>query len=479
MNTGYKAQSNLSMRKRDGILFFLFLIASAAYLHRIPGLLGDEASEGENVYEILSGEKLPILGERSYIGVLTDYLRMPFIVTLGYSLFALRLPFFLVSIGTFFLARRLLYIHFGEYAGSIALVFVLFSPVYLSYQRLGWAITFFPFFALLLWTACESSWKHKWIFIGLIAGIALQTHLLFLPTLVAICSTALGLLFVRRGIWEGIRELLHIWKALIGFWAGFALQFGILLLMKEDQGDPGKTTQLFSERMADLLHSLPVYISGSSFIAQYTGDELSYALMLGLSVFLLVGAAIALLLVRKPITYAIAVFLCVHTFMLMYMVDRYSLRYFVVLSLGVWLFSGIGWGALLQRFSFLRQVLPIGIAAVLMMWMSVVLLIPFLRTGGSGEEFSLGNRQTSANAFLDERPLISCLRGMGVVRGEREPIQNILMLYSHRYSDLRVADETHRGTAHVAVLYAKPGVEEDTLCPGSPGFRVVQLPSNI
>lgn len=483
MNIGYKVNHLLCMSRRDILLLLLFVLACTAYLHRVPGLLGDEASEGENVHEILSGSKLPILGERSYIGVLTDYLRMPFIWIFGYSTLALRFPMVLVSIGTFFLAYRLLYRHFGEHVGSIALVFFLFSPIYLSYQRLGWAITLFPFFTLFLWYIIEeSSWKHKWMLAGLVAGLALQTHILFLPSLIAICIMAVGMLLFRRRVLRGVREVMQMWTALIGFWAGFALQFGILALMKEDQGDPGKTTQLFGERMADLLHSLPVYISGSSFVAQYTGDEFSYPWMVGISILLLLGVVAAVFLARKPITYALVGFIIVHTIILLYMVDRYSLRYFVVLSLGVWLLAGVGWGSIVHKVCHQRavqQILPVGVALLLMLWMSGAILVPFLRTGGSVEQFSLGNRETSANAFLSERALISCLRGMGSVRGEREPIQNILTFYSHIYDDLQVVDDAHRGEAQLAVLYAKPDVLEDTICPSAYRFRVVQLEPNI
>lgn len=87
--------------QKIAIIFTLFLIAQLAYLHRVPGLLGDEASEGENVYQLLQSDKLPIIGERSYIGVLTDYVRVPFVAVLGYSTLALRIPMLIASIVCF------------------------------------------------------------------------------------------------------------------------------------------------------------------------------------------------------------------------------------------------------------------------------------------------------------------------------------------------------------------------------------------
>src|SRR3989338_6806834 len=105
------------------LIFILFLVAQLAYLHRVPGLLGDEASEGENVYQLLQSETLPIIGERSYIGVITDYIRVPFIWVFGYSVLALRIPMLIASVGFFFVAYALLQKYFGDHIGSITLVF--------------------------------------------------------------------------------------------------------------------------------------------------------------------------------------------------------------------------------------------------------------------------------------------------------------------------------------------------------------------
>src|SRR3989344_7016617 len=93
---------------RLAVLFVLFFVANLAYLHRVPGFLGDEASEGENVYQILTEEKSPVLGERSYIGVLTDYVRMPFIGVLTYSSLAVRLPIFFANLAFFAVSAALL-----------------------------------------------------------------------------------------------------------------------------------------------------------------------------------------------------------------------------------------------------------------------------------------------------------------------------------------------------------------------------------
>ncbi len=457
------------MRLFDIALCSLFLLSQVAFLHRVPGLLGDEASEGENVYQILHDEKSPIIGERSYIGVLTDYVRMPFVVVFGYSVLAIRIPMFIASIAVFFMAKSLLYKHLGEIHGSMALVFFLFSPIYILYQRLGWAITALPLFIFLLAYCLQSSWKYKWLISGLIAGIGLQTHLLFLPSLAALIIVS----------WILYRpNILKTWPFVLGFWAGFGLQFGVLKFMTEDQGDVSQTTQLFGERMADLWHSLPLYISGSSFVAQYTGIEFSSVLIAIITVIIASLIIIALFFVRKKIVWLLTGFILIHTPILLYMVDRYSLRYFVALSLVIWLLAGIGVGYLVEllskRFSRVASIAPVVFAVFFITWMIVLVLVPFLQSGGSVRQFALGNRTTSANAFVDHRTLIACLRNKGAVFSESEPIQNILRYTSHRYPDLVVLEEVYKKDAEYIVTYAKANQESESLCPEAKCFVVTQ-----
>ncbi|MDP3997081.1 MAG: hypothetical protein U1C49_02485 [Candidatus Andersenbacteria bacterium] len=50
------------------VMLGLFVVVNSLYLGSVPGLMGDEGSEGENVYEILHAESLiTVQGERSYI----------------------------------------------------------------------------------------------------------------------------------------------------------------------------------------------------------------------------------------------------------------------------------------------------------------------------------------------------------------------------------------------------------------------------
>jgi 4-amino-4-deoxy-L-arabinose transferase-like glycosyltransferase len=142
-------------------LFLLFIVANTAYLHRVPGLMGDEAHEGGNVFRLIDTKTITFQGERSYIGPLIDYNRVSFVLALGYSALALRVVMLMFSIATFLLTISLFKKVFGKTTGLIVASTVLFSPIYLGEQRMAWAITLNVFFAvLLLWAVVRYQDRH-------------------------------------------------------------------------------------------------------------------------------------------------------------------------------------------------------------------------------------------------------------------------------------------------------------------------------
>lgn len=468
------------------VLFALFFVMTAGYLHRVPGLLGDEGSEGENVYEIFD-RGISAVGERSYIGPFIDYVRIPFVIVFGYSTLALRFPVLLISLASFWLAERMLRRMFGRRVALYALTAFLFSPIYLLYQRLGWAITLSPFFALLLVNLLLSTLRYKWILIGLTAGIGLANHILFLPTLIGILTASMFWVFLGgRDMWR--TALRSVWViggnavyAFVGFWAGFGMQAAVLLMMKEDQGDPDAVAALFSERVDAFLEYWQLYVSGSSYIARYIGEELSLVHMGVVSwtvvVLMILGVV---LLGKKRQLWAWVIGLSVHTGVLLYMIDRFTLRYFVVLVLIVWCLAGVGLGALIEKIGTSRNLQYIGsvlLALGLSVWMVIAVAVPFLRTGGSVNDFSLGDRTNSAAAFVDVRPLISCLRGIGPIHSENVHIWNRLQYLSHQYEDLEVLSDEESGQAQWIVHMREEGVPGGTksgdICPELEHFKVV------
>lgn len=459
-------------------LFLLFCVGSLAYLGSVPGLLGDEGSEGENIFELHEREGITVTGERSYIGPAIDYLRIPFIAAFGYTAFALRILIILFSVATFWFAYEVFKKSFGELPGLYALTLFSFSPIFLLYQRVGWTITLFPFFALLILFILQKSWPTKWVWAGLAAGLGLANHIIFLPSLVGV-TAGVGAWYLMHlkayPLKSSIRAGL---LALVGFWAGFGMQFVVLALNTEDQGDPSATTQLFSERVSDFPSSLPIYISGSSFVARYIGVEFSPVAIMSITWVLFALAAAGIVLQRKnKVMWAWLIGTAAHIAALLYVIDRFSLRYFVVISLLVWVFAGVGLGSLLEKIK-RDQVVSWGnpvIATLLIVWMMFAVVIPFRATGGSTSMFSLGNREDSASAFVDVRPLVACLENAGSVSSESVHIWNRLQYLSHSNEALEVIPEARFKSAQLLVQYRdKEHPEPGDVCPELAHFRVLQ-----
>lgn len=453
------------------ILFCLFLLTQVLYLHRVPGLLGDEGSEGENVYQLLQADRITVVGERSYISPWIDYVRVPFIAVFGYTTLGIRIPTLLASVLFFLLAAAVLRRMFANEAALWGVSLLTFSPMYMAYQRLGWAITLLPLFAVLTMWLAQKRWS---LLTGLAAGVGLATHIMFLPTLVALAAMAL-LHYLK----EKFRNLISWWPSVIGFWAGFGMQFVVLQLRREDQGDPGAVAQLFSERLSGLPGLLPLIVSGSSYVAAYTGQAFSTPVMWVVAILIVALALAAFLLPRKKLTVlGLWVGLVVQVLVLLYVIDRYTLRYFVVPTLWLWMLAGLGISALVAKVpSKVVQWSAVAVAGGLSMWMMAVLFIPFLRTGGSTADVNLSNRSESAAALVDTRPLFACLAGKGPVFSENVHILNRLTYLARSNEQLKVLPEEEKNQAEYMVHYRlekdKKASQDGEVCPGLEHFRVM------
>jgi len=287
---------------------------------------------------------------------------------------------------------------------------------------------------------------------------------------------------------DRLRLIFNHWPALVGFWAGFGMQFAVLNMFKEDQGDLETVAAGFYQRLTDLTSVLPLVVSGSSFAARYTGVELTgwAAMVVTGLVALFAGVGVLAMLIvagkKRSVKFLASLLwlagLIIGIVVLMYMVDRYSLRYFVMFVLGLWALAGVGAGVALagvfsknkNRVYDVAVLISLGlvVAVVLNVWM------PFLSTGGSMEVFSLGNRTDSAAAFVNERPLLNCLRGAGSVYSENVHIWNRLWYLSHNYEDLVVIDEGDGGRQAWTVNYRLSEDEVGDICPELKHFVVIR-----
>lgn len=166
-----------------------------------------------------------------------------------------------------------------------------------------------------------------------------------------------------------------------------------------------------------------------------------------------------------------------HVIALLYVIDRFSLRYFVIVSLFLWVLAGLGLGSVMQKVKqdYVVKVGAVVVSTLLVLWMVLAVLVPFLETGGSTKKFSLGNREDSASAFVDIRPLVTCLEDAGPVYSESVHIWNRLQYLSHTNTALTVIPESEEKKAELLVQYRdEEHPEEGEICPELTHFRVLQ-----
>lgn len=484
------------------ILLVMHVLAMSMYVHRVPGLLGDEGSEGENVYTILDTKQLTVYGERSYIGPLLDYIRIPFVLAFGYNALALRVPIIIFSVLTLLLCASVARRIFGEQAALYVVAAIFFSPIYLLYQRLGWAITLIPFFAILTTWLLLGHGPLKFLWAGFAAGLALHSHFVFLPTLVAIVVISLLLQLWRlrplRSQQTGLpanvlssppgdgtkagpvarRYVQQVFSFAIGFLAAFGTQLAVLLTARDDQGEPAHVIKLFAERLQQLPEVLPKLVSGSVFSAFYTGEAWPASTIVSVTVLLaaLVGCALVISPRKRVAGWWVAAII-IHTLGLLLIIDRYAARYAVTLALAVWGLAGYGLYSLLakvaSRWLALGYVLPVVVALLLTSALSAPALWHFLVTGGSTASVHLApQRSEPAAAFVDIRPLLRCVAKQGVVFSESVHIYNRLRYLSHDQPQLQVTNQADRASLVVEYRERGAAATEPEVCPELQHFKV-------
>ncbi len=458
-------------------LAVVFIALQAVCLTTIPGLMGDEAHEGENVFHMLDQKKMEVRGERSYIGAGIDYVRIPFVGAFGYTLLALRSVTFIASILFFVMSAYLLAKYLGAYQSLIPLIFLTFSPIYITQQRLSWAVTLLPLFAVATIWLLQSTWRHKFLLAGFVGGLGLANHLLFLPTLVAIIICAI-ICAIRKP-----QAILSAWPFIIGFIAGFAMQFTIIQLYPDDQGSQKMIAETFFDRIHALPTLFPELVSGSSYIASYTGHELNPIVMAAITSALSILAIFALTISKhKKIAWIIATALIIHTLVLLRIIDRFSLRYMTVFTFGFLVLSGIGLESIVafarKRRPIIAPIITWLVCSALVLWAIFGIAVPYAKTGGSTNVFSLGNRTDSASALVDTRQLFACVNNLGPVTSENVHIYNRLEFWSRQYPGVQFVDEDHKKEARYAVDYRISGNTKagmpGTICPQLTNFRITE-----
>ncbi|MDP3997082.1 MAG: glycosyltransferase family 39 protein [Candidatus Andersenbacteria bacterium] len=402
----------------------------------------------------------------------------------GYTALAPRVLTLLAALVTFLLAVPTFKKMFGEAALPFMLALLFFNPIYLTYQRLGWAITLLPLFTVLILYFAVSNRRWKWLWVGLVAGLGMETHVLFLPTLAGIIVGAAIYAIGRFRFWLATKEALGrgvivLLLALIGFWAGFSTQFAVMRLWTEDQGQSNQVARLLADRIIDMKDIFPLYVSGSAFVARYLG-QLWSGWVTAVVAFLIGVMALAAVINKKTWRLGLAILSAagVNILLMLSLVPQYSPRYFVMFVLIFWLLAGVGmanlasWMKVSIRW---QRWLGVGAALVLAAVFVVGVVLPFKKTGGSTAEFALVHYHENAYSLVDPRPLVECVGGIGGVSSESPHILNMLQYISHEHDDIKVVSEERISQAEWLAHYRKEGegVTADEACPELEYFRVL------
>ena len=138
--------------------------------------------------------------------------------------------------------------------------------------------------------------------------------------------------------------------------------------------------------------------------------------------------------------------------------------------------AGLGLGELLQRLKLPRAVALVSLGLALAgsaTWLALV-VVPFLQTGGSVEQFRIGTTLENANHAVDTRGLVACLRGAGAVI-EQDHLNGYRLRYlALRYDDIIPVDDN--ATWRVATREQRHTPVDRSLterCPELPHFSVM------
>lgn len=185
------------------VIFVLLIIpvALAAFFrfqhsHSLPpGLSNDEAAFGLGALHILRGNFFQV----SHHGTLISYVQVPFILALGRTPFALRLPGILAGIGTTWALMRFIfagYRHWGTafWAGTIYAITLTF----VHFSRLAFPSALLPLVQVLIYLFFWRAWQYRrlrdFFISGLLTGIIIHTYVatLALPLAMGIVWMVFG-----------------------------------------------------------------------------------------------------------------------------------------------------------------------------------------------------------------------------------------------------------------------------------------------
>jgi 4-amino-4-deoxy-L-arabinose transferase-like glycosyltransferase len=173
-------------------LIFLLLLGAYLRLYKISEymtFLGDEGRDMLVIKHMLIDHKFTLLGPTAsvggfFLGPIYYYFMLPFVWAWQMDPTGAAVMVALAGIATIYLIYRVGRDFFDEWVGLIAASIYTVSPVVIAYSRSSWNPNLVPLFSTLLmyllWLVIVKKHPKLLFWIGVILGIGLQLHYLFL-----------------------------------------------------------------------------------------------------------------------------------------------------------------------------------------------------------------------------------------------------------------------------------------------------------
>lgn len=184
----------VSRRRQISLIFLVSILLLAAFLrlYRISEymtFLGDEGRDALVVMRMIVDHKFTLLGPNAsvggfFLGPIYYYFMLPFMWAWRLDPSGPAVMVALFGVATVYLVYRVGKDFIDELTGLIAASLYALSPIVISYSRSSWNPNPVPFFSLLLiyflWQMVVVKRWEKLFWVGLVVGIGLQLHYLFL-----------------------------------------------------------------------------------------------------------------------------------------------------------------------------------------------------------------------------------------------------------------------------------------------------------
>jgi 4-amino-4-deoxy-L-arabinose transferase-like glycosyltransferase len=219
-----------AIKHRWWLVPLLIILGVAAYLrlYMIAGymtFLGDEGRDVLVVMHMIVNHKFTLLGPTAsvggfFLGPIYYYLMVPFLWAWKLNPVGPAIMVALFGIATVYLVFKVGKEFISPFAGLVAASLYALSPLVIAYSRSSWNPNLVPFFSLLL---VYLVYKQKYLVAGIVLGIGLQLHYLFL------------FMFVVVGLWMGVTKA---WKNIVFVFLGFLIGYSPFLAFEIRHGFP-------------------------------------------------------------------------------------------------------------------------------------------------------------------------------------------------------------------------------------------------